>query len=102
MLTGAHSVPGWATAISPGPASESGQAVSFEIVANTNPSLFATGPAVAPDGTLSYATAGVGEATITLRAIDDGGGPSNASAAQVFTIAVSANPVDAVFANGFE
>ena len=44
---------GWATGISPGPADESGQAVTF-VVDNDNPGLFTVQPAVAPDGTLTY------------------------------------------------
>src|SRR5262249_57900131 len=50
--SGAQTVTGWATDISPGPADESGQTVSFEITNNTNPSLSSAGPAVSPGGNL--------------------------------------------------
>ncbi len=88
--SGPHGVPAWATAISPGPADESGQSVMFEITGNTNPALFAVAPAVAPDGTLTFtsATDAYGTATINVRAIDDGPG-SPASGDQVFTITVT-------------
>ena len=46
---GAQSVSGWATAISKGPANESGQAVDF-IVTNNNNALFSTQPAVSATG----------------------------------------------------
>ena len=50
---GGQVVPGWATGISPGPPSDTGQAVSFT-VGNDNPGLFGAQPQVAPNGTLSY------------------------------------------------
>ncbi len=92
---GAQSVANWATSISPGPANESAQTVTFIVTNNTNAALFSTGPAVAANGTLSYAPAANanGLATITLVAIDNGGtanGGMDTSAAQTFTIAVTA------------
>src|SRR6185369_10218161 len=51
---GAQTVNNWATAISAGPANESGQTVSFNITNNTNAALFSTGPAVSSTGTLTY------------------------------------------------
>ena len=54
---GAQTVSGWATAISAGPANESGQTVSFVVTDNTNTALFAAGPAVASNGTLTYTPA---------------------------------------------
>ncbi len=92
-LLGAKSVPGWATAISPGPPDESGQTVSF-VVSVDKPALFAAQPAIAPDGTLTFkpATLALGTATVTVRAVDNGGtanGGSNTSAAQTFTITIA-------------
>jgi putative nucleotidyltransferase with HDIG domain len=92
---GARTVIAWAHAISPGPADEAGQTVSFQ-VSDDNASLFTAGgrPAVAPDGTLTYTPApdGSGTAAVSVTAIDDGGtagGGSDASAAQVFQIVVT-------------
>jgi VCBS repeat-containing protein len=91
--SGAVSVTGWATNISPGPTDEAGQIVSFSVVGNTNPALFSGGPSVsASTGTLTYTVAsGVsGSSTITLRLTDNGGtanGGVNVSQ-QTFTIAV--------------
>ncbi|HEY8103611.1 MAG TPA: HD domain-containing phosphohydrolase, partial [Gaiellaceae bacterium] len=51
--TGAKSIAGWATAISPGSLNELSQNVSFSATAD-NTGLFAVQPAVAPDGTLTY------------------------------------------------
>ncbi|HWC69702.1 MAG TPA: Ig-like domain-containing protein [Actinomycetota bacterium] len=92
---GPQSVANWATAISRGPANESGQAVTFEITNNTNASLFAAGPSVSSTGTLTYTPAANqnGTATITLRITDDGGtanGGVDASATQTFVITVTA------------
>lgn len=96
---GAQSVPGWATAISAGPANESGQSLTFVIQAISNSGLFAAGktPAVSAAGTLSY-TPNVnasGTCTVTL-ALQDGGGVANGgidlSAAQTFSITISPAP----------
>jgi HD domain/Bacterial Ig domain len=89
---GAQSVPGWATGISPGPASESGQTVTFAVTSD-NPGLFSAQPQVASNGTLSYTPAAnaSGTATVTVRAVDDGGtlfGGVDTSAPQTFAIDV--------------
>jgi hypothetical protein len=91
--SGANSVTGWATAISPGPANESSQTVTFSASAD-NDGLFAVQPAIAPNGTLSYTLAAnaYGSATVTVQAHDDGGttgGGVDTSPAQTFTITVS-------------
>jgi hypothetical protein len=91
-LLGAQTVPGWATAISPGPANESSQTVTFTVT-NDNSSLFSVQPAVASDGTLTYTPAllAVGTATVTVRAVDDGGtanGGIDTSPPETFTITI--------------
>jgi hypothetical protein len=91
-LLGAQTVPGWATAISPGPANESSQNVTFTVT-NDNNSLFSAQPAIAPNGTLTYTPAllAVGSATVTVRAHDDGGnsnGGNDTSPPQTFTITI--------------
>src|SRR5262249_26271139 len=94
---GPQTVASWATAISAGPG-ESSQTVSFQVTNNTNPALFAAGPAVASNGTLTYtpAASGHGSATITLVAKDNGGtasGGVDTSPPQSFMITVNAvNP----------
>ena len=90
---GAQSVTGWATAISPGPANETSQAISFAASAD-NPALFTAQPAVNASGKLTYTTAANanGAATITVTAVDNGGtssGGSNTSAPATFTITIS-------------
>jgi len=92
---GPQAVFGWATAISKGPANESGQTVSFQISANDNASLFSAGPAVSSTGTLTYTSAAnkYGVAHVTLRIADDGGtanGGVDTSATQSFVITVNA------------
>jgi hypothetical protein len=92
--SGAHAVAGWATAISPGPANESSQSVSFTVT-NDSPALFAVQPALASDGTLTYTPAADanGTATVTVVAHDDGGtldGGSDTSAPSTFTLTVDA------------
>ncbi len=91
---GAQSVANWATAISSGPADESGQSVTFAVTNNNN-ALFSVQPAVASNGTLTYtsATNANGIATVTVVAHDDGGianGGVDTSASQTFTITVVA------------
>lgn len=83
----------WASSIRPGPADESGQAVSFMTTVISNPSLFATGPAVDSTGNLTFTPAAdtTGSAEIEVTAIDDGGsgnGGSPVSAPATLTIDV--------------
>jgi VCBS repeat-containing protein len=90
----AQTVAGWATAISAGPADESGQTVNF-VVSNDNNALFSVQPAVAPNGTLTYTLAANanGVANVTLHIHDNGGilnSGVDASADQVFKINVTA------------
>jgi hypothetical protein len=92
--SGAQTVNGWATAISPGPANESGQTVTFGASTN-NDALFAVLPAVNTAGDLTYAPAANanGVATVTVQATDSGGtanSGNNQSPTQQFTITVTA------------
>ncbi len=91
----AQTVPGFATAISAGPADESGQNVSFVRTNNTNSALFSAQPEISADGTLAYKPAANanGAATVSFKIQDSGGtdnGGANESAAQSFKITVSA------------
>ena len=90
LSLGGRTVGGWATGISPGPASEAGQSVTFSVT-NNNTGLFSAPPQVQPDGTLTYTPAllALGSATVTVRAVDNGGtanGGVNTSPPQTFTI----------------
>jgi VCBS repeat-containing protein len=92
--SGLQTVINWATNMSAGPANESGQALTFQVTSNSNPSLFAVGPAVSSDGTLTYTSAANanGTATISLVVRDSGGtanGGVDTSAVQTFTITVT-------------
>jgi CSLREA domain-containing protein len=94
---GAQSVTNWATNMSPGPADESAQTLTFQVTGNTNPGLFGVAPAISSTGTLTYTPAANanGSATITVVLMDNGGtanGGSNTSAPQTLTITV--NPVN--------
>lgn len=88
--SGPQSVSSFITAISPGPANESAQTVSFNITGNTNAGLFSVSPSIAPNGTLTYTPAANanGSATITVTATDNGAPPAT-SGAQQFTITVT-------------
>jgi CSLREA domain-containing protein len=88
--SGLRSVANFANTISAGPANESGQTVQFMVTGNTNPGLFASGPAIDPTGTLSYAPAADanGSATITVVLKDNGGG-TDTSTPHNFTINVN-------------
>src|SRR5207247_1595091 len=86
----------WATAISKGPPNESDQGLTFVILNNSNPGLFSAGPAIhGTNGNLTYtpATNANGVATLTVQLQDSGdsaNGGTNGSAAQTFTITVTA------------
>ena len=89
----AYTINPWATAISPGPANESGQTVDFVIDSVTPSNLFTVQPAVSATGVLTFTTdpAHSGTATVTLHAHDNGGtanGGIDASATQSFTIQI--------------
>ena len=91
---GAQSISNWATAISKGPADESGQTLSFT-TSNDNNALFSVQPGVTPTGTLVYTTAPnkYGSATVTISLSDSGGttnGGDDTSDSQTFTITVNA------------
>lgn len=93
---GPQTLPAWATNISPGPTNEASQTVTFQ-VSNTNNALFATQPAIAANGTLSYTPAinAHGVATVTVVARDNGGtanGGVDSSAPQTFAISINAPP----------
>ncbi len=106
---GPQTIAAWAGNITPGAASEAGQAVTF-VVVNGNSGLFTEQPHLDPAGTLTYTPApnGSGSATVTVRAKDDGGvanGGADTSPPKTFTITVTpvndqpvANP-DAVGVN---
>ena len=78
------------TAISPGPADEAGQTVSFN-VSNDNNALFSVQPAIDAAGVLTFTTAAdaFGSATVTVTATDNGAPPAT-SAGQTFTITINA------------
>ncbi|HET9425656.1 MAG TPA: Ig-like domain-containing protein, partial [Gemmatimonadaceae bacterium] len=83
----------WATAISAGPADESGQTLTFNITGNSNPALFTSGPAISPAGVLTFTPAlnTSGSASIDVTLSDNGGG-TNTSGTVTFTITIT--PVD--------
>lgn len=89
---GAQTLVNWATAIDDGKGS--GQALTFIVQDNSNPGLFSAGPAITPDGTLSFTPAddANGSADITIVLTDDGGtgnGGNNTSAPHTFAITVT-------------
>ncbi len=95
---GPQRVNGWATDISRGPADESEQRITLEVIDNTNPDLFAAGPKIDSSGNLTYTPAdgATGSATITVRARDNGGtanGGVDVSPDQSFTITVTPLPL---------
>lgn len=91
---GPQVVSDWATSISAGPANESTQTLSFQVISNSNPQLFSVAPSVSPIGVLSYTSApnAFGTAIIGVRLQDSGGtanGGVNNSQLQTFTINVT-------------
>ncbi len=93
---GAQTVNGWASAISPGPPNEAGQAVNF-IVSNDNNAAFSVQPAISSTGVLTYTpavqnTAGSLTANVTVQIHDNGGtanGGVDTSPPQTFVITIT-------------
>ncbi|QDU31949.1 Hemolysin, plasmid [Anatilimnocola aggregata] len=90
--SGATTIGNWATTISPGPL-ESGS-VTFNIRSNSRPDLFASGPVILTNGSLTFTPAANahGTATITYDLSDDGGtdrGGVDTSPLQSFTITIT-------------
>jgi VCBS repeat-containing protein len=94
--SGPQTVAGFATGMSPGPANESSQTLTFNVTGNSNPALFSSAPFIDPvSGDLTYTPApdANGSATITITLQDNGGtanGGNDTSAPQTFTITVAA------------
>ncbi|RIE06907.1 tandem-95 repeat protein [Candidatus Cryosericum terrychapinii] len=92
--TGLHTVVGWASAMSAGPADESSQTLAFNVT-NDNNALFSVQPAInSGTGTLTYTLAADanGPTTVTVTLGDNGGtanGGVNTSPPQTFTITVT-------------
>jgi hypothetical protein len=87
------------TGITPGAPNETDQTLNFEVVGNSNPGLFASGPAVMRDrpnsdtGTLTFTPAAgrTGSAVVSLVMRDDGGTANDGvdtSHTETFTIIV--------------
>lgn len=94
-----RTVPDFVTGISPGAPNESGQILTFDVVSNSNPGLFAAPPVVTRDnpasttGTLTFTPAAgrTGSATVRLIMRDNGGtanGGKDTSHTATFTIRV--------------
>jgi hypothetical protein len=87
---GTQAVAAWATDITPGPFES--QDMTFAILDNTNPGLFAAGPAVDAGGgelTFEPASDAYGTAAITI-VLQDDGASDNESATATFTITINA------------
>ncbi len=91
--SGAQTVNGWATAISKGPADETGQTLTFTVT-NDNNGLFSAQPAIDGSGNLTYTPAAdqTGTATVSVVLSDNGGtdnGGDDTFATQEFTITIN-------------
>jgi uncharacterized protein (TIGR02145 family) len=94
----AKSFAGWIDSISPGPADESGQKVSFAVPVVSGASLFSVAPSVDASGTLAFTgkSNSSGTAKIRVRAKDDGdstGGNVDSSAWKETSITFDVAPV---------
>lgn len=93
-----HTISRFAVGVTPGADNESDQVLTFEVIANSNPGLFASGPTITRDGqgdtaTLSFTPAGdqKGSADITIVLRDNGGtanGGADTSRSQTFRITI--------------
>ena len=98
---GGYTIPNWATNVSAGPANESSQTLTFQVLGNSNSGLFSVPPAIDSSGTLTFTGApGVtGTAIITINLIDNGGtafGGQDTSPPQMFNITITPPPVSLI------
>jgi VCBS repeat-containing protein len=94
--SGQHTVAGWATGISAGPADESTQTLAFS-VSNDNNALFKVQPSIGLDGTLTYELAADanGMATVSVTLTDSGSGDgANSNASAPITVTIAAAPIN--------
>lgn len=103
--SGARTIAGWATAISPGQPDEFNQTLNFQVTA-ADPSLFSVQPAIDPiTGNLTFTPAlnANGSTLITVTLMDNGGiqdGGVNTSASQTFNISITAVNDAPIFSTG--
>jgi len=98
--SGTQTIAGWAKGFNPGATNETSQTIaSYQIVSNSNPSIFASNPTITPAGTLMYtpvaSITSSNSAVIGVQVQDSGGtanGGTDLSTIQFFTIAVVAQP----------
>jgi hypothetical protein len=91
-----QAVSNFATGVTPGGANEDDQVLTFEVIGNSAPWLFASGPTITRDGqgsstaTLTFTPAGFGGAAAVTIVLKDNGGTEHVgfdtSAPQTFTI----------------
>jgi|GEM_PF-1571962 uncharacterized protein (TIGR02145 family) len=96
LETTSQTISNWITAISAGPANESGQIVHFEVVADSGSNLFSALPTVDSVGTLRYQANSVGRGVFRVRAHDNGdstGTNVNVSSWKRFAIQFFSRPV---------
>jgi hypothetical protein len=76
---GAQIVAGWASGFTPGPQDEASQTlISYMVVSNSHPGLFAVAPAIDRFGTLTYTPApGTGGTALMGVTVRDSGGTAN-------------------------
>jgi subtilisin family serine protease len=92
---GPQTVASWATALSKGPANESGQTLHF-VVTNDHAGLFSAQPAISAAGDLSFTSAkdsnGVANVRVVLK--DDGGTANGGIDSAVQTFVITMRPVN--------
>ncbi len=93
----AKTVASWATALSPGPANESGQVLSINTT-NDNNGLFSAQPSVSLTGTLTFTPAANanGSATVSVTLSDNGGTALGGDDSTTKTFTISVSPVNQV------
>ncbi|TWU03197.1 Ig-like domain-containing protein [Neorhodopirellula pilleata] len=78
------------TNLSAGPSDESGQTVTLSVSVDTGGAFFSQAPTIASNGEITFEPNGVGQATLTVTATDDGGTANGgiSSTSQSFTITI--------------
>ena len=91
---GAHSIAGWATAISPGPAREASQTVTFKVTTDTASLHRPAGDRIQRDAHLTSARTPTAIATVTVTAVDNGGTANGGHAELAQTCAITVTAVN--------
>ena len=94
--SGAQTIPGYVTSVSPGPGNEAGQTVSYSVTSVSIPSLFAVAPVLSSNGTLTFTPApnAFGSSAVNVTVTDNGGTANGGSNSAIRSFQIGVNNVN--------